>query len=222
MTTEEKPAKPAKAAHPKTKKPRTHPKYEKMIAEAIVDSKSRTGISRQAIKKYIQHKYPTIPENILAVQLRLQLRRLVANGHLIQTKGSYRLSQNVKAKITKGRKTRKPRVKSAEGQKPRKKKAPAEGGVKKKTKKASTKAAKKAAPKKSKKAAAKESGESMKTEGEASTSAEAEKKEESSEEKKEVKEEVKEEAAKKSPKHKKSPKKSPKKAVTPKKATPKK
>lgn len=183
MTTEEKATK-AKAK-PKTRKPKTHPKYEKMIAEAIIDSKSRTGISRQAIKKYIAHKYPTIPENVLTVQLRLQLRyagfktivladckrchrkssiffgsndffflsRLVANGHLIQTKGSYRLSPKIKEQILKGHKTKKPRAKSAEGEKPKKKKAPAEGGVKKTTKKAATKPKKKATPKKSKKAA---------------------------------------------------------------------
>jgi hypothetical protein len=72
---------------------------------------------------------------------------------LIQTKGSYRLSSNLKNKIKTGRKTRKPRAKSAEGEKPKKKKAPAKAGAKKKTKKASTKTAKKAAPKKSKKAA---------------------------------------------------------------------
>jgi hypothetical protein len=72
MSNEEKPAKAPKSGKPK--KPRTHPKYEKMIAEAIVDSKSRTGISRQAIKKYISQKYPTIPDRVLTVQLRLQLR----------------------------------------------------------------------------------------------------------------------------------------------------
>jgi hypothetical protein len=72
MSSEEKPAKATKSGKPK--KPRTHPKYEKMIAEAIAESKSRTGISRQAIKKFISQRYPTIPDRVLTVQLRLQLR----------------------------------------------------------------------------------------------------------------------------------------------------
>ena len=80
------PAAAAKAPKKKApKKPAEHPKYEEMIIAAIKELKERTGSSRQKITKYISEHYK-VGDNV-AVQVKLNLKRLVAAGKLIQAKG---------------------------------------------------------------------------------------------------------------------------------------
>lgn len=133
-------AKAAKA--PKTKaakKPAEHPKYEEMIVAAIKELKERTGSSRQKIVKYISEHYK-VGDNV-GVQVKLSLKRLVANGKLIQAKG---VGASGSFKVNK----------AAEAPKPKKKPAAKKPAAKPKKKPAAKKpAAKKPAAKK--KAAAK-------------------------------------------------------------------
>lgn len=67
------------------KKPAEHPKYEEMITTAIKELKERSGSSRQKVTKYISEHYK-VGDNV-GVQVKLNLKRLVAAGKLTQTKG---------------------------------------------------------------------------------------------------------------------------------------
>ncbi|XP_045522914.1 histone H1-like [Pieris brassicae] len=89
------PATPAKkapkaaAAAAAAKKPKarpTHPKTSDMVNSAIKELKERSGSSLQAIKKYIASNYSLDAER-LAPFIRKYLKRAVASGTLIQTKG---------------------------------------------------------------------------------------------------------------------------------------
>ncbi|XP_047525110.1 histone H1B-like [Pieris napi] len=83
------PAKKAPKAAAAAKKPKarpTHPKTSEMVNSAIKELKERSGSSLQAIKKYIASNYSLDAER-LAPFIRKYLKRAVASGTLIQTKG---------------------------------------------------------------------------------------------------------------------------------------
>jgi histone H1/5 len=66
--------------------PPAHPKYEEMIVTAISTLKERNGSSRQAIAKYIGSHYK-VGEGF-EVHVKMNLKRCVTKGVLIQTKGT--------------------------------------------------------------------------------------------------------------------------------------
>ncbi|CAI8495711.1 unnamed protein product [Hanseniaspora opuntiae] len=114
---------PAKAASAVPKKP-----YKDVIIEALKESKSRTGLSRQALKKYFTEKLPEFSNS--------HLNAAIKNG---VTAGLFdQKSPSAKVKLTAAAK--KPAAKKVT-----KKSAAATPAAKKVTKKP---AAKKAAPKK--------------------------------------------------------------------------
>ena len=71
----------------KSKTPAAHPGFSKMIPEAIVALKSRTGSSRAAILNYISANYKIETANP-AINIRLSLKRLVESGALKMAKAS--------------------------------------------------------------------------------------------------------------------------------------
>ena len=83
----------AKATKPKKKKnkkgPQNHPKYSKMIGEALVALKDRGGSSRQAILKHIMANYDVgKDEKTVNNHLKMSLRAGIKNGMLKQSKGT--------------------------------------------------------------------------------------------------------------------------------------
>ncbi|CAK1556062.1 unnamed protein product [Leptosia nina] len=76
----------AAAAAKKPKSKPTHPKTSDMVNTAIRELKERSGSSLQAIKKYVATNYSVDAER-LAPLIRKYLKRAVAAGTLIQTKG---------------------------------------------------------------------------------------------------------------------------------------
>ena len=112
---------PAKAASAVPKKP-----YKDVIVEALKDSKSRTGLSRQALKKYFTEKLPEFSNS----HLNAAIKNGVSAGLFDQK------SPSAKVKLTAAAK--KPAAKKVA-------KKPTATAAKKVTKKP---AAKKAAPKK--------------------------------------------------------------------------
>ena len=71
----------------KSKTPAAHPGFTKMITEAIVALKSRTGSSRAAILKYIIANYKVDAANP-AINVRISLKRMVTSGALKMAKES--------------------------------------------------------------------------------------------------------------------------------------
>lgn len=65
-----------------------------MITAAITALKERNGSSRQAIAKYIEKNYSSLPSNHSAL-LTHHLKRLKNNGHLLMVKHSYKLPRSV-------------------------------------------------------------------------------------------------------------------------------
>lgn len=65
-----------------------------MITAAITALKERNGSSRQAIAKYIEKNYSSLPSNHSAM-LTHHLKRLKNNGHLLMVKHSYKLPRSV-------------------------------------------------------------------------------------------------------------------------------
>ena len=142
----------------KSKTPAAHPGFTKMITEAIVALKSRTGSSRAAILKYIAANYKVENANP-AINVRISLKRMVASGALKMARASgkgagcykvVKVEKPKKVKKAKKPKAKKPAAKKAT-KKPAAKKAkkPAKKAAKKPVaKKAAKKPAKKAAPKK--------------------------------------------------------------------------
>ena len=141
----------------KSKTPAAHPGFSKMIPEAIVALKSRTGSSRAAILKYISANYKVETANP-AINVRLSLKRLVESGALKMAKasgkgaGCYKVVKVEKPKKVK--KAKKPAPKKLKTKKAAKKPAAKKPAAKKPAakkpaaKKAAKKPAKKAAPKK--------------------------------------------------------------------------
>ncbi|CAB1451363.1 unnamed protein product [Pleuronectes platessa] len=147
------PAKAKKTAKPK--KNASHPKYSEMIGAAILQDQSRNGSSRQSIQKYVRKTYK-VSDNA-DVHIKMALRRLLANGTLIHTKGtgasgSFRLAKS------EGTKKKPPTPKAVVVAKPAKKVVKSKKVVKtpekpkKPTPKKVKKVAKKATPVKAKKA----------------------------------------------------------------------
>ncbi len=138
----------------KPKAPAAHPPFAKMIVEAIVGLKERSGSSRQAILKYIKTHYK-VDEKVAEVQVRKGLVSATTAGKLVRVKGvgasgSFKVSQ----------KAEKPAKKAVVKKAPKKKTTaakPKKAAVAKKAtgaKKPAAKKVKKAAPAKAKKAAA--------------------------------------------------------------------
>ena len=142
---------PAKKKPTAPKKPADHPPYNDMIKAAIAALKERTGSSRQAIEKYIKANYK-VGDNVSS-HLKMALKRCVASGALVHTKGtgasgSFKLSQAAKAEKKPKKKVaakKKPAAKKPAAKKPAAKK-PAKKPAAKKT--ANKPAAKKSAAKK--------------------------------------------------------------------------
>ena len=136
-------AKPAKKAPSKPKKAADHPKYIDMIVAAITALKERNGSSRQGIVKYIKANYK-VGDNAEA-QIKLNLKRNVVNGGLVQVKGvgasgSFKVAKKVPAKVSKKKVTaKKPASKKA---------APKKVAAKKAAAKKTPSKAKKSTPKK--------------------------------------------------------------------------
>ena len=135
-------ASPAKKKSKKPAKPAEHPKYNDMIKAAIQALKARTGSSRQAIVKYINANYKV--GGNAGVHVKLALKRMVAAGLLVHTKGagasgSFKLSEKAK-----------------KAPKPKKKVVKKKPAAKKPKKKPAAKKAKKPAAKKSEETRCKE------------------------------------------------------------------
>ena len=113
--------KPAKAAKPKgdkkVKAPANHPKYTEMITKSIADMKERGGSSRQAILKYIMANFQVGNDaKVVNMHLKQALKRCLANGIVINPKGtgvtgSFKLAKPVKAENSKAVKPAKPKAK---------------------------------------------------------------------------------------------------------------
>ncbi|XP_020594961.1 histone H1-like, partial [Phalaenopsis equestris] len=102
---EKKPTKPRKP-----RAPATHPPYIKMIQEAIISLKEKTGSSQYAITKFIEENHKDhIPPNFKKLLL-FHLRKLTSTGKLIKVKNSYKIPAAA-AKITKTKATSKPKPK---------------------------------------------------------------------------------------------------------------
>ena len=115
--------KPAKAAKPKgdkkAKTPANHPKYTEMITKSIADLKERGGSSRQAILKYIMANFQVGNDaKVVNMHLKQALKRCLANGIVINPKGtgvtgSFKLAKPVKAEKSMSAKSAKPTAKKA-------------------------------------------------------------------------------------------------------------
>lgn len=150
----------------KVAKPAEHPKYSEMIAAAISALKERNGSSRQAITKYVSANFQVGAS--ASTHLKLALKRGVASGKLVQTKGtgasgSFKLAKPEPKKKPAAKKpaAKKPAAKKPAAKKPAAKKTAAKKSTPKKKaakstpKKAAKKPAKKASAKKAKKPATK-------------------------------------------------------------------
>ncbi|KAL6941715.1 hypothetical protein ACO0RG_002852 [Hanseniaspora osmophila] len=98
--------------------------YKEIIADAIKESSSRTGLSRQALKKYFTEKYPTSS----ASHMNQAIKNGVKDGYFLQPKGpSGPIKLSAAAKVTKKPTTKKPTTSTKKTD-----------GAKKPTKKATT------------------------------------------------------------------------------------
>ena len=119
----------SKEGHKKaTKTPADHPPYSDMIKAAILALKERSGSSRQAIEKYIFANYKVADTG---PHLKTALKKMTANGKLLQTKGvgasgSFKLAKEEKKPTAKKQtaaekkstvKPKKPTVKKAAAKK---------------------------------------------------------------------------------------------------------
>ena len=136
-------AAPKKAAPKKPKTKPTHPKTSDMVMEAIKASKDRKGSSLIAIKKSIAANNKVDVDKKLSLFIRKFLKKAVADGLIIQTKGT---GASGSFKLPAAEKSKKPKTAT-----PKKAKAPAKK-AKATPKKPKAKAAKKAtkSPKKPK------------------------------------------------------------------------
>ena len=80
--------------------------YKAGIFAAIAELKDRTGSSSIAIKKHMQANLPADKKWMNATFLSA-LKKAVADGDLVQTKASYKLSPAYKAKAKKASKPKK-------------------------------------------------------------------------------------------------------------------
>jgi histone H1/5 len=70
-------------------------KYKDLVFAAIYNIKDRTGSSLPAIEKYILSNKTNLNPIVFHSQLRIQLRRLAANGDLVKKKNSYLINNIV-------------------------------------------------------------------------------------------------------------------------------
>ncbi|XP_047130258.1 histone H1-delta-like isoform X1 [Hydra vulgaris] len=151
------PKKIAKKSAPK--KPADHAPYKAMIVDAINSLKERKGSSRQAIAKHVKANNK-VGDNVDS-QVKINLKRMVVAGELVQVKGvgasgSFRVAAKPKAAKKKSpvATVKKVKKESKEVKKstPKKKAAPTKkvtAAAKEKAKKPKEKAAKKTPAKKS-------------------------------------------------------------------------
>ena len=72
-----------------------HPPYLDMVKEAIAATgKPVKGAGRASIAKYLEAKYGKVVGSNFKAQLRLALKKAVASGVLVQTKGSYQTGRS--------------------------------------------------------------------------------------------------------------------------------
>lgn len=96
-------ASPKKKTIVKTVPASTHPKYSKMITDAITSLKERNGSSRQAIVKYILANFDVGKDERTANNhVKMSLRASIKNGSLKQSKGvgasgSFKLGESSKS-----------------------------------------------------------------------------------------------------------------------------
>lgn len=89
--------------------PKSKPKTEQMVKIAISSLNERSGSSVQAIRKYIISNYSSNDEKRTYLSLKRYLKKAVADGTLVQTRGkgavgSFKLSQNAnKQKVLKNK-----------------------------------------------------------------------------------------------------------------------
>ena len=152
------PAPAPKKAAAKPKKPADHPPVAEMVKAAISNLKERKGSSLAAIKKYVVANYKVDAAKI-APFIRRFLKKAVADGKLVQTKGtgasgSFKLSK-VKEEKPKKVAKKKPAAKKPAAKKDKKAKTPKKAAKKAKTPKKSAKSPKKTEKKAKKPKAAK-------------------------------------------------------------------
>jgi hypothetical protein len=141
-------AAPTKKVAAKPKKVAEHPPVAQMVNEAISSLKERKGSSLAAVKKYVAANNKVDIEK-LGPFIRRYLKKAVADGKLLQTKGT---GASGSFKLAKPEKEEKKPKKKPAAKKPAKK-AAAQKTPKKAAKKSPKKAAKKSkSPKKEKKA----------------------------------------------------------------------
>lgn len=141
----------AKARKPRAKKaaPAAHPPYIAMVSAAITAMKDRGGSSRQAIEKYVKANFKVGDD--ISRNLKMALKRGVASGKLLHTKGT---GASGSFKVNKAAVTPKKPKKKPAAKKPRKKavtpkkKAAKKTGAKKAKKKSAAKKGKSPAKKK--------------------------------------------------------------------------
>jgi len=130
------------------KKKKSHPTYERMVFKALKSlGGTRGGSSYAAISKFIQTKYPGVPEaDKFKRYLRISLKRGVEETYFAKVKASYRLTAKGKSHFEKGKKKRsrksKKTTESGEASKP-KRKSPSKSPSKKSKKEGSASPAKK-------------------------------------------------------------------------------
>ena len=135
---------PAKKAA-KPKKPVEHPPVAQMVNTAISSLKERKGSSLAAIKKYVAANNK-VDIDRLAPFIRKYLKKAVADGKLLQTKGT---GASGSFKLAKPAKVEKPKAAKKPAKKPAAKKSPKKAAKKPAAKKPAKKAK---SPKKEKKA----------------------------------------------------------------------
>ena len=109
--------------------------YEAGIITAITELKDRTGSSSIAIKKHMQANLPAVKKWLNATFLSA-LKKMVADGDLVQLKASYKISADYKKKAAASSKPKKaPKKKAAPNKKtaPKKKTTPKKKAVSKHT-----------------------------------------------------------------------------------------
>merc|ERR1712156_547852 len=117
--------------------------YSDMVLQAVLNIKDyRKGASRQAVKKYIEDSYKKV---VSLPALRSAIKKLVADGVLLQTGQRFKLEQAKRAELRKPapkpkKKKKKPVKKKTKTKKKKtKKKKPKKKKTKKKTKKKAAK-----------------------------------------------------------------------------------
>ncbi|KAL7828415.1 hypothetical protein SRHO_G00320490 [Serrasalmus rhombeus] len=145
------PAKTPKRRSTKTK--RVGPSVSDLILKVVSANKERKGTSLAALKKGLAASGYDVVKN--SFRVRLAVRRLIANGSLVQTKGtgasgSFKIGQKAAKKKKAVKKAKKPRAKKAKRTRAKKPAAAKKSPKKTKRKTRSPKKAKRPGTKKTK------------------------------------------------------------------------